>query len=214
MILIFLNIGNTQTKNLFPETADFFKDGNYQQRYDNILNQLLTTNSLICPKCKGNKFNIHSSYNRYIVDTPQQQINDEYHTLEIKVVHCHHCNSFHAVLPALIPAFSHYSYHFIFSVLSHFRKFNNTKETCSQFSISKHMLQIFVNKVEAFFLCHMKLELLHLLQCNMKSLKERRKLFIDFLMHFFISQSSHCTLKVFFGRTLFLGIIISNQDIP
>lgn len=214
MILIFFNFGNTQTKHLFPETTDFFKDGNTQQRYDNILNQLLTTNSLICPKCKGNKFNIHSSYNRYIVDTPQQQINDEYYTLEIKVVYCHHCKSYHAVLPALIPAFSHYSYHFIFSVLSHFRKFNNAKETCAQYSISKHMLQIFVNKVEAFFLRYMKLELLHQLQCNMKSLKERRKLFIDFLMHFFISQSSHCTLKVFFGRTLFLSIVIPNYEVP
>jgi hypothetical protein len=214
MIQNFFNIGNTQTKHLFPETTVFFEDSNYQKHYDDILNQLLTTNSLICPKCKGNEFSIHSSYTRYIVDTPEQQINDEYYTLEIKVVYCHHCNLYHAVLPALIPAFSHYSYHFIFSVLSHFRKFNNAKETCIQYSISKHMLQIFINKVEVFFLRHIKSELLCLLQCNMKSLKERRKLFIDFLMHFFVSQSSHCTLKVFFGRTLFLGIIIPNHEIP
>ena len=100
MIQNIFNIGNTQTKYLFPEITVFFKDGNHQQHYDDVLNQLLTKNSLICPKCKSTQFSIHSSYTRYIVDTPQQQINDEYYTLEIKVVHCHHCNSFQAVLPA------------------------------------------------------------------------------------------------------------------
>lgn len=214
MIQNIFNIGNTQTNYLFPELLNFFEDDNHQQLYDNTLDRLLTTNSLICPKCYRDKFSIHSSYTRYIVDTPQQQINDEYYTLDIKVVHCHHCNSYHAILPAFIPAFSHYSYHFIFSVLSHFHKFNNPKETCTHYSISKHMLQIFVDKVEAFFLRHMKLELLHQLKCSIKSLKERRKLFIDFLMHFFFSQSSLCTLEVFFGRHLFLSIIIHNQNIP
>ena len=213
MIQNFFSIGNPNFYYLFPESFNFFEYENYQFIYDSEINRLLNNNSLICPKCQNNIFSIHSSYVRYIVDTPQQQANDSYYTLDVKVVYCHHCKTYHAILPAFIPAFSHFSYHFIFSALSYLRT-HDLQETCHKFHITKHILHIFINKVGTFFLRVMKSHYLHLLHCIMESNREQHMFFIHFLMQFFFSQASSCTLQVFFGRPLYLSIIIPNQNEP
>ena len=214
MIQNFFTIGNTKYDYLFPETFELFQNKDYQNIYNTEVNRLVENKLLVCPKCHNNLFNIHSNYFRYIIDTPQQQINNEYHSLYIIVVHCRYCNTYHAILPAFIPAFSHYSYHFIFSVLAHFHKYNDLNKTCLEFSISCHLVKVFIDKVEPFFLRVMKSKLIHKLHCVMQSNRELRKSFIDFLMHFFVSEPNHPTLIFFFGRPIYISIIIPNQNEP
>ena len=206
-------LGNPLNNYLFPDCLHFFDSESFQSNYNSFLDDSLQRNLFICPKCSSNSFSRHSSYIRYIIDSLCQDGSQLIHTLDICVIRCAHCGSFHAVLPAAVPAFSHYGYNFIFSVLQHFHQTNCWKSTCGRFSISKHMLSIFISKVESFFLKVIRKKLIRKLMDIYLSRKTKRRLFLDFLMSFFHNQASECTIDIFFGRKILLGVHIHSSTI-
>lgn len=112
----------------------------FQKLYDSYVFNSLS--SLSCPKCHHCDFKLNTHYHRYFIDQPASCL-----SIQIAVVYCPHCNSYHSILPSFLFPFHSYTYSFVLDVVYSFyfgSNNNNKSHICKLFQISRSTLNKFL----------------------------------------------------------------------
>lgn len=123
---------------------------NFSDLQDNYLKYVhdLDLSSLPCPNpsCDTSDLSFNTSYCRYVIFSPDH----DPLTMEIMVVRCNHCGSYHALLPASLFPYHSYTYHFVMSAMylyycSSFR--SNKSKVCEAMKIHRSTLNRWIKLI-------------------------------------------------------------------
>ena len=131
---------------IFKDSLSFSSDFNHI--YDNFVHNLQLS-SLTCPNpsCDSSDFSFNTTYERYVVFSP------DYDPLSINIVviKCNQCGTYHALLPAYLFPFHSYTYQFVMLTMYYYyccpaTKLNKSK-VCRKMNIHRFTLNHWISLI-------------------------------------------------------------------
>lgn len=111
--------------------------------------QNLDLSSITCPNssCNSSDFSFNTTYNRYVVFSPDH----ESLSINIVVIRCNKCGTYHALLPSYLFPFHSYTYQFVLATLylyycSSTMKANKSK-VCEKMNIHRSTLNHWITLI-------------------------------------------------------------------
>lgn len=191
---------------IFKHILSFSCD--FKDIYDNYV-QDLQLSSLTCPNpsCDSSDFSFNTTYERYVVYSPDH----DPLSLNIVVVKCNQCGTYHALLPAFLFPFHSYTYQFVMFTMYYYycssdMRFNKSK-VCRKMNIHRSILNHWLSLIN-----HQ--DVLYFLKDNISSfiskLRDRTIEFFDFLKRFFFECGPFLCTSI--TRPFYFTLHSNNSD--
>ena len=191
---------------IFKDILSFSCDLEYI--YDNYIRNLQLS-SLCCPNpsCESSDFSFNTSYERYVIFSAEHQPL----LINIAVVKCNRCGTYHALLPAYLFPFHSYTYQFVMLTLCYYfccpsMKFNKSK-VCRKMNIHRSTLNHWIK------LIHHQ-DVLSFLKDSISSfiskLRDHSIGFFDFLKRFILECGPFLCTSI--TKTFYFTLYSNNSD--
>lgn len=174
---------------------------------DYVRNMQLSSLSCPNPSCNSSDFSFNSTYQRYVVFSPDH----DSISMNITVVKCNECDTYHALLPAWLFPFHSYTYQFVMLTLYYYycsptMKFNKSK-VCRKMNIHRSTLNHWIQLIHhQDVLCFLN----DSISSFISKLRDRFIDFFDFLKRFNFKYGPFMCSHI--RRTFYFSTFSNNSD--